>query len=133
MVIAVGFPGGICNTTAKIQLACNYGAGSESSSTSHNVWLQLVGALWLCSPSRSILGSGDQVAGVGQSCRDSPTPPGRQRPPKNSFPQRDGKKECALMHSSPLSTCGYIWSRIPSHSLLWQNPILQKKPSVPLM
>lgn len=30
MVIAVGFPGGICNTTAKIQLACNYGAGSES-------------------------------------------------------------------------------------------------------
>lgn len=30
MVIVVGFPGGICNTTAKIQLACNYGAGSES-------------------------------------------------------------------------------------------------------
>lgn len=60
---------------------------------SHNVWLQLVGALWLCPPTRSVLGSSNRVAGVGQSCRDSPTPPGRQRSPKNCFPQSDVKEK----------------------------------------
>lgn len=95
---------------------------ASPSSTSHNVWLRLVGVLWLCPPTTgSILGSGERVAGMGWRCRDSPIPPGRESSPKKLLPtgwrDRESSETRAGVQSYRPKTFQNHWKRNTSQIL----------------